>query len=132
MSGTIEYLDCPNCGNEAWMDTDRWSDHLFCKHCGYTKQTFVSNLDEVAEGKLPQVETFIVQFPYGAYYVAYADGTADAGSLHDASSAAALLPEIDKYRDEIVEAYITRYIDGSIQKTVLVEPQEKNEINVDL
>jgi hypothetical protein len=123
MSGVIEYIECPHCGNEAWIDMDRWSEHMFCAHCGYTKQTFVSNLDEVAEGKLPQVETFLVDKPYGAYHVAYEDGTADAGSLHDASSAAGLLPEINKYREEIVEAYMTRFVDGEIIKTTLVEPK---------
>jgi len=132
MSGVIEYIDCPRCSNEAWIDMDRWSEHTFCRHCGYTKQTFVTNLDEVAEGKLPEIETFLIAEPYGAYYVAYEDGTADAGALHDVVSAAALLPEIDKYSDEVVEAYITRYVDGQIVKTTLVEPQEKNEINVDL
>lgn len=132
MSGVIEYINCPHCDNEAWMDASRWSDHLFCNHCGYTRETFVSNLDEVANGALPQVEVHCVDKPYGAYYVSYQDGTADAGTLHDVGSASALLPEIDRYRDEIVEAYISRFVDGSIQKTVLVEPQEKNEINVDL
>ena len=120
MSGILEYLDCPHCGNEAWIDMDRWTEHMFCSHCGYTKQTFVTNLDEVAEGKMPQIETFLVDKPYGAYFVRYQDDTADAGALHDASSATALLPEIDKYREEITEAYITRYVDGTIVKTDLL------------
>lgn len=125
MSGVLEYLDCPHCGNEAWIDIDRWTEHMFCKHCGYTRQTFVSNLDDVAKGALPQIETFLVDKPYGAYYVAYQDGTADAGTLHDASSATALLPEIDKYHEEITEAYITRYVDGEIQRIDLIKLEEE-------
>lgn len=125
MSGVIEYLNCPNCGNEAWIDAGRWSDHMFCKHCGYTRETFVTNLDEVAEGKMPQVEVHCVDKPYGAYYVTYQDGTADAGTLHDVGSAAALLPEIDRYRDEVTEAYISRFVDGEIQRTDIVKLEEE-------
>ena len=111
MSGIIDYIECPHCkAPDAFVDMDQWSEHIFCKMCGYTKQTFVTNLDGLGtEGWLPEIETVAENNPLGAYYVQYNGGVADAGTLHDENSESFLMKEIEIHKDDIVFARINSF-----------------------
>ena len=128
MASTIDYIDCPHCkAPDAFVDMDQWSEHIFCKMCGYTKQTFVTNLDGLGtEGWLPEIETMVENNPLGAYYVEYVEGMADAGTLHDENSEGFLMKEIEVHRDSIVRASIRRYIDGEHTITYIIGNEEEN------
>ena len=128
MASTIDYIDCPHCkAPDAFVEMDKWSEHIFCKMCGYTKQTFVTNLDGFGtEGWLPEVETMVENNPLGAYYVEYVEGMADAGTLHDENSEGFLMKEIEVNRDSIVRASIRKYIDGEHTITYIIGNEEEN------
>ena len=128
MASTIDYIDCPHCkASDAFVEMDKWSEHIFCKMCGYTKQTFVTNLDGFGtEGWLPEVETMVENNPLGAYYVEYVEGMADAGTLHDENSEGFIMKEIEVHRDSIVRASIRKYIDGEHTITYIIGNEEEN------
>ena len=107
MSGVLDLLACPNCGVEVLYDMGRWGERIYCANCGYSREMFVTNLDELgSESWLPQTHTTIVDKPLGAYYVHYKEGHADAGSLIDETSEGHLMNEIEKYREDIIYAHI--------------------------
>jgi ribosomal protein S27AE len=122
MSGVIDNLICPNCGQEATYDMGRFSEHIYCANCGYSREMFITNADGIGqEGWIP--ETHIVENakPFGAYYVTYKEGHSDAGSLIDETSEGHLMDEIEKYREEIVYAHIKEYINGEHKTRVIID-----------
>lgn len=128
MASTIDYIDCPHCkAPDAFVEVGQWNEHIFCKMCGYSKQTFVTNLDGFGtEGWLPEVETMIEDKPLGAYFVEYNGGVADAGTLHDEDSEDFLMKEIEIHKDDIVRASIRKYIDGEHTITYIIGNEEEN------
>lgn len=128
MASTTDYIECPHCkADDAFVDMDRWSEHIFCKMCGYTRQTFVTNLDDAGkEGWLPEVETMVENNPLGAYYVEYEDGTADAGTLHNEDSEGFLMKEIENWREGIIQASICRFTNGEHTITYIIGNEKEN------
>ena len=126
MSGTLDTISCPHCGEEATYNSSKWGDHIYCAYCGYSREMFVINLDDVGtEGWIPEVHTTENSKPFGAYYVQYKEGHADAGSLIDETSEGHLMDEIEKYREDIVYAHIKEYINGE-HKTRTIIDETKN------
>lgn len=122
MSGVIEYLACPHCGAEATYDMGRWSEHIYCANCGYSREMFVVNLDEAGtEGWIPEPHIVENANPLGAYYVQYKEGHADAGSLVDETSEGHLMDEIEKYREDIIYAHIKEYIDNEHKTRIIID-----------
>jgi hypothetical protein len=64
--------------------------------------------------------------PYGAYYVEYNGGVADAGTLHEENSEEFLMKEIEIHKDDIVRASIRKYINGEHTITYIIGDEEKN------
>ena len=121
MSGVIDQLECPHCGREATYESSKWGEHIYCANCGYSREMLVTNLDGVgAEGWLPEVHTVENAKPFGAYYVQYREGHADAGSLIDETSEGHLMDEIEKYREDIIYAHIKEYIDGEHKTRIIL------------
>jgi hypothetical protein len=127
MSSVIDYIECPHCKHaDAWIEIDRWSEHMFCNHCGYTRQTHVTNLDEVGkDGILPQIEVMEENNPLGAYFVQYKDHTAEAGTLHDENSEGFLLQQIEEHRDDIVFVRINSFENNEHKVRYLVGNETK-------
>jgi len=125
MSDDLDYLNCPHCGQEAVYRVNRWGDHIYCGNCGYSRETIVTNLDQAGtDGWMPDVHTTENTNPFGAYYVVYKEGHADAGSLIDETSESHLMQEIEKHRLDIVYAHIKEYIDGEHKTRVLIDTQK--------
>ena len=122
MSGVIDQLECPYCGQEATYESSKWGEHIYCANCGYSREMFVTNLDGVGtEGWIPEVHTVENAKPFGAYYVQYKEGHADAGSLIDETSEGHLMEEVEKYREDIVYAHIKEYIDGEHKTRIIID-----------
>ena len=125
MSGVLDFIACPNCGAEATYDSTKWGEHIYCGNCGYSREMFIVNGDEMGqEGWLPEVHTVENAKPFGAYYVVYKEGHADAGSLKDETSEGFLMEEIEKYREDIVYAHIKEYINGEHNTRILIDEKK--------
>lgn len=121
-----DLLDCPYCGAEAISNPRQWGEHIYCGNCGYSREVLVTNLHECgSQDWIPAVETVENAKPYGAYYVVYKEGHADAGSLIDETSEEHLMSEIEKYRQDVVYAHIKEYINGE-HKTRIIIDETKN------
>ena len=122
MSGVIDHLMCPNCGQEATYDKGRFSEHIYCPNCGYSREMFITNADEIGqEGWIPDMHTVENAKPLGAYFVTYKEGHSDAGSLIDENSEGFLMQEIEKYRDDIIYAHIKQYINGEHKTRIIID-----------
>ena len=130
MSGVLDFIACPYCEAEATYDSTKWGDHIYCGNCGYSREMFLTNLDQIGnEGWLPEVHTVENALPYGAYYVQYKEGHADAGSLIDETSEGFLMEEIEKYREDIVYAHIKEYINGEHNTRILIDEKGQSTEN---
>lgn len=122
MSGVIDNLMCPNCGQEASYDMGRFSEHIYCPNCGYSREMFITNADEIGqEGWIPEMHTVENAKPLGAYFVTYKEGHSDAGSLIDENSEGFLMQEIEKYREDIIYAHIKEYINGEHKTRIIID-----------
>jgi Zn ribbon nucleic-acid-binding protein len=70
MGSVIEYIDCPNCGHEAYCDFyyKTGEEYINCQNCGYHRSATIINreksLDELTEEDWEITE---LKDPYGAY-----------------------------------------------------------------
>lgn len=126
MSEVLNSITCPNCGQEANYDTGRFSEHIYCASCGYSREMFLTNADGIGqEGWVPDTHMVENAKPLGAYYVQYKEGHADAGSLVDEDSEGILMQEIEKHRADIIYAHIKEYINEQ-HKTRIIIDETKN------
>lgn len=128
MGSVIEAIQCPRCNDEASMDFyyKTGEEYIFCDNCGYSRSIEIINRDK----KLNELkeEDFKVEEnkePYGAFRleirgnVGMQIGTLNTEEDSKEFKAAVLLDP------EIRYAHISRFVDGKIEKIVLVDEGPK-------
>jgi hypothetical protein len=70
MGSVIDYIDCPNCGHEAYCDFyyKTGEEYINCNNCGYYRSATIINRDK-ALNELTDEDWEITELkdPYGAY-----------------------------------------------------------------
>jgi DNA-directed RNA polymerase subunit RPC12/RpoP len=126
MGSVIDYIDCPNCGHEAYNDFyyKTGEEYVNCQNCGYhysaTYKTdgngeYVTKdgTDDYSFDNLI-METKELKNPYGAYRLKYYDSVAyQCGSLEDMNDFNQLKEQVMKL-DNIEYFSINRFVDGEI------------------
>lgn len=119
MGSVIDYVDCPNCGQEAFSDF-YWKsgeEYVSCGSCGYYKSITIKKesrskrLDELQESDWQVNE---VRNPYGSYRVRIKGNVAyQSGPITDKEEYDEIVSNIKNV--ENVELFtISRFIDGKI------------------
>ena len=126
MGSVIDYIECPNCGHEAYCDFyyKTGEEYVNCQNCGYhysaTYKTdddgeYVTKdgTDDYSFDNLI-METKELKNPYGAYRLKYYDSVAyECGSLENEQNYVELLVEVRELNN--VEYFsINRFVDGEI------------------
>ena len=123
-------MNCPHCNTEdgAIVDFNYRSGEEFihCPHCGYHRRFYITNWDAKEDPEMlvdedptekiwtPEYEIFECKEPLGAFDVRYKEGFGECGTFHEEGNEEEFLDEIEKYRDEIESATISKLIDGQI------------------
>lgn len=119
MGSVTEQMTCPHCNTEdgAMVDFNYKSGEecIHCLHCGYHRRFYITNFDQKDnENWTPEYEIFECKEPLGAFDVRYKEGFGECGTLHEEGNEDELMAEIEKYRDEIESATISKLVDGQI------------------
>ena len=119
MASVIDYIECPNCKQEAYSDYyyKTGEEYNNCNSCGYHRSVVIVNRDKkLTELTLSDWKIIESKNPYGAYRykMAGAIGTA-CGSLETEEDANNFRTEMKlEYQDHVEFAQISRLVDGNI------------------
>jgi hypothetical protein len=120
MGSVIDYIECPNCKEEAFNDFyyKTGEEYTCCQHCGYSRTV------EIIERSLPLAKDnyYVTEIPnpYGVYkYKTYGHVGHVWGTLATADNATQFI--LSHKDDPSIEyAYINRYVDGKHTREVIV------------
>ena len=119
MASVIDYIECPNCKQEAYSDYyyKTGEEYNNCNNCGYHRSLVIVNRDKKLTDLTEQDwEITESKNPYGAYRykIAGAIGTA-CGPLETEEDANNFRAEMKlEYQDHVEFAQISRLVDGNI------------------
>lgn len=120
MGSVIDYIECPNCKEEAFNDFyyKTGEEYTCCQHCGYSRTV------EIIERSLPLAEDNYhvteIPKPYGAYHFKTLNHVGSVwGTLETSDDATQF---ILRHKDDtnIEFAIINRYVDGKHTREVIV------------
>lgn len=130
MSSVTEYITCPLCNTEEGAVSEfnhkSGDECIHCPNCGYHRRFYISNWAdkdlEYPEGEswLPKYDIFECLEPYGAFEVRYVEGFGECGTFLEAENEEEFLDQVDKLKDTIESATISKLVDGKIIKTQVI------------
>lgn len=117
MGSVIDYIECPNCGTEAFSDFyyRTGEEYVNCNNCGYHYSATIVNRDKpLSELTDDDWKIYELKDPYGAYRIKHYDCVSfECGSLGSEE-------HYNKLKQEILEAEtieycsVSRLINGEI------------------
>jgi hypothetical protein len=117
MGSVIDYIDCPNCGHEAYDDFyyKTGEEYINCQNCGYHRSATIINRDK-ALNELTEEDWKITELknPYGAYRLKIID---DVGTTCGSVGTEKAFEDIKKSvaQMENVEYFsLSRFVNGEI------------------
>jgi Zn ribbon nucleic-acid-binding protein len=136
MGSVIDYIDCPNCKQEAFSDYyyRTGEQYVNCAYCGYHYSVSIKRdengnmikLDESKELAVDNVvrEEFIIDKPYGSFRIKNQGSVGEhSGSLKDKEEYDRFVSDIVSLTNQentIESCVVSRLVDGSIVREVLV------------
>ena len=124
MGSVIDYIECPNCGQEAYSDFyyKTGEEYINCNNCGYHYSATIKNrdkrLDELTDDDWEIIE---IKHPYASFRIKMYDSIGyQCGSFTNENELNELKQEISKHDD--VELFtISQLIDGEIVETTIID-----------
>ena len=130
MGSVIDYIDCPNCGHEAYDDFyyKTGEEYINCNNCGYYKSATIINREKLLT-ELTDEDWEIIELknPYGAYRIQFKDDPgAHCGSLEAEDGLIAMKEQLSKM-DGVELFTVSRFIDGEIITETIIENKQDGE-----
>ena len=130
MASVIDYIECPNCKQEAWMDFyyKTGEEYVNCNNCGYHKSMTIINRDKKLS-ELTQDDWQIDELknPYGAYRLkVYHSPVFQCGSLENDSDYGELRQHLSN-NESIEFASVSRLVDGQIVTEIFIDNGPKTD-----
>lgn len=121
MGSVIDYIECPNCKQEAYSDFyyKTGEEYVNCTNCGYHYSATIKDRTK----SLNELDFEIIELknPYGAYRIKYYDLNGYAsGSLANDSEYGELRQHLSA-NESIEFASVSRLVDGEIVTEILVD-----------
>tara|TARA_R110000868_G_scaffold6255_2_gene35707 strand:+ start:1099 stop:1509 length:411 start_codon:yes stop_codon:yes gene_type:complete len=135
MGSIIDYIECPNCGHEAYVDYyyKTGEEYINCNSCGYYRSATIinreKNLSELTEEDWEVVE---LKNPYGAYrYKTVGDIGTMCGSVESEEAFEAVKKAVAQM--ENIEYFsLSRLIGDEIINEVIYETEQKSDSSRDV
>ena len=125
MGSIIDYIECPNCKHEAYLDFyyKTGEEYTFCQNCGYTKEVTIKNREKTLD--ILTDEDWDVKenkTPIGAYTVKeYGRVGSMCGSFATTLDMERMKNDVLENTDSIESFVISRFIDGKIISETIVD-----------
>jgi len=117
MGSVIDYIECPNCGQEAYDDFyyKTGEEYVNCNHCGYHYSATIINRDKLlTELTDDDWEIKELKNPYGAYRIKYYDSASTlCGSLENEEQFVEILADI-REQDNVETFTVSRFINEEV------------------
>ena len=117
MGSVIDYIDCPNCGQEAYDDFyyKTGEEYVNCSHCGYHHSSTIINRDKpLNELTDDDWEVIEIKNPYGAYRIKFYNSVGyQCGSLENESDFVTLLANV-REQDNLESFTVSKLVNGKI------------------
>ena len=124
MGSVIDYIECPNCKQEAYSDFyyKTGEEYVNCQNCGYHHSATIINRDKLLN-ELTDEDWKVVELknPYGAYRIKHYDSVAyECGSLESEEDFTQLLVQVRELNN--IEYFsINRFVDGKIMTIDIID-----------
>ena len=132
MGSVIDYIQCPNCGQEAFSDFyyKTGEEYTNCEHCGYHYSAQIKDAAIEAGIKLNELrdedwEIYEVKNPHGAYRVRMQGDIAYQGGHFLEEKDVAEFRETIARHNDIVYCSISRLVGDEIVKEILIDNEPK-------
>jgi len=135
MGSVIDYIDCPRCEQDNCISDFYYKtgeEYLSCGDCGYYYSFVIARdqdgnmikIDETKELSIDNVlrKETLIDNPYGSFITEFDDGMRSCGTLETEEDYDKFVSEIVSFTNQensIVEATVSRFIDGKINKEVI-------------
>lgn len=124
MGSVIDYIECPNCGCEAYDDFyyKTGEEYINCNNCGYHKSTTIINREKLLT-ELTEEDWEIVELknPYGAYRIhCVGDVGAACGSV-ETEEAFEGVKEAVAQMENVEYFALSRFVDGEIRVDYIID-----------
>ena len=124
MGSIIDYIECPNCGEEAFMELyyKTGEEYTFCPKCGYTKEISLKNRDKALDELTAEDwEVKENKNPVGVYHAKeYGRMSTTCGSFNNELDMERMKNDVRENSEGVESFIITRYIDGKhISETII-------------
>jgi hypothetical protein len=130
MGSVIDYIECPNCGHEAYDDFyyKTGEEYINCNNCGYHYSSTIinrdKNLNELtdADWKIRELKN-----PYGSYRIQTYEGVGyTCGSLENKTQLNEL--KMDYENDPNIQYLIfSRFVNNTIETEVIIDNGPKTD-----
>jgi Zn ribbon nucleic-acid-binding protein len=124
MGSVIDYIECPNCEQEAYSDFyyKTGEEYVNCSSCGYHYSATIidgdKKLNELTEDDFEIKE---LKNPYGSYRIQFYDSPGYiCGSLENEEQLNELKTECEK-DDKIETVQLSRFVDGEIKVEMIID-----------
>jgi len=125
MGSVIDYIECPNCGEEAFMELyyKTGEEYTFCPKCGYTKEVILENkttpLNELTPEDWQVIEN---KNPIGVYNLKeYGRMSTTCGSFNNELDMERMKNDVRENPEGIESFIISRFIDGNFIHETIVD-----------
>lgn len=124
MGSVIDYIECPNCSEEAFMELyyKTGEEFTFCPKCGYTKEISLKNRDKALD-ELTAEDWNVKENknPVGVYNVKeYGRVSSVCGSFDNVLDMERMKNDVLENSEGVELFTITRYVDGKhISETII-------------
>lgn len=124
MGSVIDYIECPNCGQEAYSDFyyKTGEEYVNCSSCGYHYSATIKNRDKKLN-ELTEEDWQISELknPYASYRIKYyGDVGFMCGSVENETQFNELKSTCQS-DDKIESLFISRLIEGTIQTEFVID-----------
>jgi len=134
MGSVIDYIECPNCEQEAYSDFyyKTGEEYVNCMNCGYHHSATIKNRDK----KLNELtdddwEIKELKNPYGAYQIKFYDSSGyNCGALENEEQLNELKKELEESLHigvQIETVQLSRFVDGEIKVEMIIDNGPKSD-----
>lgn len=123
MASVIDFIECPNCKQEAYYELYYKSgqEYTFCSSCGYTHSVSIKNQDKkISELTKDDYIVKEVKHPYCAYTIKLYSGSVFKGSIKNKKEFN-YFSEASAVDVEIEYCSISRLVDGKIVTETIID-----------
>jgi ribosomal protein L37E len=125
MSSTVDILKCPQCGLDAYIETNYSTNEEFvqCHHCGYGRTMSIENMHELKDQIAWQPRYNIEEiFGHGSYKYILKDSIGFlCGSFTDPRGVQEFCDLIESLGDQVDHAEYSTFIDNQVSNKILVQ-----------